>query len=81
MFFVIGVDPKTGHKYTETAKNIDEAKFLKDRLGDIGVTEVYITKPVDIEVEERNFYFSESFSEQLARLSKELSGYAHIGKI
>lgn len=56
MFFVIGADPETGHKFTETASNIDEAKFVKDRLNDIGVSEVYITKEVDIGVEEANYY-------------------------
>ena len=56
MFFVIGVDPVTGHKFTEVAKNIDEAKFVKDRLNDIGISEVYITKEVDIEAEEKRYY-------------------------
>ena len=56
MFFVIGTDPETGHKFTETASNIDEAKFVKDRLNDIGVDEVYITKEVDIGEEEENYY-------------------------
>lgn len=56
MFFVIGADPETGHKFTETASNIDEAKFVKDRLNDIGVSEVYITKEVDIGEEEANYY-------------------------
>lgn len=58
MFFVIGADPETGHKFTETASNIDEAKFVKDRLNDIGVDEVYITKEVDIGEEEANYYAS-----------------------
>ena len=58
MFFVIGVDPETGHKFTEVADNIDEAKFVKDRLNDIGVYEVYITKEVDIGEEEKNYYAS-----------------------
>ena len=56
MFFVISVDPETGHKFTETASNIDEAKFVKDRLNDIGISEVYITKEVDIEAEEKCYY-------------------------
>lgn len=56
MFFVIGVDPATGHKFTEVADNIDEAKFIKDRLNDLGVAEVYITKEVDIAEEEKNYY-------------------------
>ena len=58
MFFVIGVDPETGHKFTEVADNIDEAKFVKDRLNDLGVYEVYITKEVDIGEEEKNYYAS-----------------------
>lgn len=58
MFFVIGIDPENGHKYTEKVNTIDEATFIKDRLGDVGITEVYITKPVDVEVEEHNLYCS-----------------------
>lgn len=56
MFFVIGADPETRHKFTEVAGNIDEAKFIKDRLNDLGVAEVYITKEVDITEEEKNYY-------------------------
>lgn len=55
MFFVIGIDAD-GFKFTEKAKTIDEATFIKDRLGDVGITEVYITKPVDIEEEQRKYY-------------------------
>lgn len=46
MFFVIGVEAANGHKYTEVANNIDEAKFIMDRLHDTGVDEVHITKDV-----------------------------------
>lgn len=56
MFFVIGADPVTGHKSTEVAANIDEATFIKDRLNDLGVDEVYITKEVNIEDEENSYY-------------------------
>lgn len=56
MFFVIGADPVTGHKFTEVAGNIDEATFIKDRLNDLGVDEVYITKEVNIEEEENSYY-------------------------
>lgn len=80
MFFVIGIDAD-GFKFTEKAKDIDEAKFIKDRLGDVGITEVYITKPVDIEVEEHNLYCSEEFSKKMEWIAKELSCYARIGKI
>lgn len=55
MFFVVGIDAD-GFKFTERAKNIDEAKFIKDRLGDVGITDVYITKPVNIKEEERKYY-------------------------
>ncbi len=55
MFFVIGIDAD-GFKFTERAKDIDEAKFIKDRLGDVGITDVYITKPVNIKEEERKYY-------------------------
>lgn len=55
MFFVIGIDAD-GFKFTERAKTIDEAKFIKDRLGDVGITDVYITKPVNIKEEERKYY-------------------------
>lgn len=56
MFFVIGIDPKTKHKFTERVSNIDEAKFVKDRLNDTGIIEVYITKEVDMEAEEKRYY-------------------------
>ena len=62
-FFVIGIDAADGHKYTEVASNIDEAKFIKDRLQDTGVDEVHITKDVDIEGEEIRFY-QELYKEQ-----------------
>lgn len=55
MFFVIGIDAD-GFKFTERAKTIDEATFIKDRLGDVGITDVYITKPVNIEEEQREYY-------------------------
>ena len=58
MFFVIGVEPETGYKFTERVSNIDEAKFVKDRLNDTGIFEVYITKEVDIREEEKNYYES-----------------------
>lgn len=56
MFFVIGVEQQTGYKFTERVSNIDEAKFVKDRLNDTGISEVYITKEVDIEAEEIRYY-------------------------
>ena len=58
MFFVIGVDPKDRHKFVEILSNIDEATFVKDRLNDMGIDEVYITKEVDIVEEEKNYYAS-----------------------
>ena len=58
MFFVIGVDPEDRHKFVESTSNIDEAKFVKDKLNDIGIDEVYITKEVDIVEEEKNYYAS-----------------------
>ena len=65
-FFVIGVDPANGHKYTEVVNNIDEAKFVKDRLNDTGIIEVYITKEVDIEAEEKRYYEDIATSEMVA---------------
>ena len=41
---------------TEVANNIDEAKFIMDRLHDTGVDEVHITKDVCIEAEEYAYY-------------------------
>lgn len=66
MFFVIGVDPETGHKFTERLSNIDEAKFVKDRLNDTGIIEVYITKEVDMEAEEKRYYEDIATSEMVA---------------
>lgn len=80
MFFVIGVDPVNGHKYTEVVDNIDEAKFIKDRLNDTSIIEVYITKEVDIAEEEKRYYediaTSEmgAFQEQAQSLRKFLRG-------
>ena len=65
MFFVIGVEAANGHKYTEVANNIDEAKFIMDRLHDTGVDEVHITKDVCIEAEEYAYY---------SKLNKESKG-------
>lgn len=65
MFFVIGVEAANGHKYTEVANNIDEAKFIMDRLHDTGVDEVHITKDVCIEEEENNYYASLSTVEMV----------------
>lgn len=81
MFFVIGIDAD-GFKFTERAKTIDEAKFIKDRLGDVGITDVYITKPVNIKEEERKYYenvqknIETDFQKQLKKILGEVSYYA-----
>lgn len=81
MFFVIGIDTD-GFKFTETAKTIDEATFIKDRLGDVGISEVYITKPVDVEEEQRKYYeavqknIETDFQKQLKKILGEVSYYA-----
>ena len=81
MFFVIGIDAD-GFKFTERAKTIDEAIFIKDRLGDVGITDVYITKPVNIKEEQRKYYenvqkdFDADFQKQLKEIMKEVSCYA-----
>ena len=81
MFFVIGID-SDGFKFTERAKTIDEATFIKDRLGDVGITEVYITKPVNIKEEQLKYYknvqkdIDTDFQKQLKEIVKEVSCYA-----
>lgn len=81
MFFVIGIDAD-GFKFTERAKTIDEAIFIKDRLGDVGITDVYITKPVNIKEEQRKYYenvqkdIDADFQKQLKEIMKEVSCYA-----
>lgn len=75
MFFVIGIDAD-GFKFTERAKTIDEAKFIKDRLGDVGITDVYITKPVNIKEEERKYYenIKKDIDTEFQKKLKEVAG-------
>ena len=41
---------------TESADNIDYATYIKDRLNDVGITDVVITAEVNIQEEEAKFY-------------------------
>ena len=54
MYYVIGRD--RGRYITESADNIDYATDIKDRLNDVGITEVVITAEVNIQEEEGKFY-------------------------
>lgn len=54
MYYVIARDK--GRYITEVADNIDYATYIKDRLNDVGITEVVITAEVDIQEEEAKFY-------------------------
>lgn len=58
MYYVIGKNEADGHLFTTRCDNIDEATFTRDRLVEIGVTSVVITKPVIEKVEEDFFYAS-----------------------
>ena len=54
MYYVIGRD--RGRYITESAGNIDYATYIKDRLNDVGITDVVITAEVNIQEEEAKFY-------------------------
>lgn len=54
MYYVIARDK--GRYITEVADNIDYATYIKDRLNDVGITEVVITAEVNIQEEEAKFY-------------------------
>ena len=54
MYYVIGRD--SGRYITESADNIDYATYIKDRLNDVGITDVVITAEVNIQEEEAKFY-------------------------
>ena len=54
MYYVIGRD--RGRYITEAADNIDYATYIKDRLNDVGITDVVITAEVNIQEEEAKFY-------------------------
>ena len=54
MYYVIGRD--RGRYITESADTIDYATYIKDRLNDVGITDVVITAGVHIQEEEAKFY-------------------------
>lgn len=54
MYYVIGRD--RGRYITESSDNIDYATYIKDRLNDVGITDVVITAEVNIQEEEAKFY-------------------------
>lgn len=54
MYYVIARDK--GRYITESAYNIDYATYIKDRLNDVGITDVVITAEVNIQEEEAKFY-------------------------
>lgn len=54
MYYVIARDK--GRYITEVADNIDYATYIKDRLNDVGITDVVITAEVNIQEEEAKFY-------------------------
>lgn len=54
MYYVIARD--NGRYITEVADNIDYATYIKDRLNDVGITDVVITAEVNIQEEEAKFY-------------------------
>ena len=54
MYYVIARDK--GRYITKSADNIDYATYIKDRLNDVGITEVVITAEVNIQEEEAKFY-------------------------
>ena len=54
MYYVIARDK--GRYITEYADNIDYATYIKDRLNDVGITDVVITAEVNIQEEEAKFY-------------------------
>lgn len=54
MYYVIARDK--GRYITELADNIDYATYIKDRLNDVGITDVVITAEVNIQEEEAKFY-------------------------
>ena len=54
MYYVIARGK--GRYITEAADNIDYATYIKDRLNDVGITEVVITAEVNIQEEEAKFY-------------------------
>ena len=54
MYYVIARDKV--RYITEAADNIDYATYIKDRLNDVGITDVVITAEVNIQEEEAKFY-------------------------
>lgn len=54
MYYVIARDKD--RYIAESAENIDYATYIKDRLNDVGITDVVITAEVNIQEEEAKFY-------------------------
>ena len=54
MYYVIARGK--GRYITESADNIYYATYIKDRLNDVGITDVVITAEVNIQEEEAKFY-------------------------